>query len=56
MGEVDFVEAGSVHSSVSGAFLVRAVDLFGYGKTPAWSGEAAQTLEDQAKLVEARDS
>jgi pimeloyl-ACP methyl ester carboxylesterase len=55
-----------VHSSVSGArqwrrlmddlkaeFLVRAVNLFGYGKTPAWSGQAAQSLDDQAKLVEA---
>jgi pimeloyl-ACP methyl ester carboxylesterase len=55
-----------VHSSVSGArqwrrlidelkseFHVRAVNLFGYGKTPAWSGEAAQSLDDQANLVEA---
>jgi pimeloyl-ACP methyl ester carboxylesterase len=55
-----------VHSSVSGArqwrrlmedlqadFLVRAVNLFGYGKTPQWSSDGAQRLEDQAALVEA---
>lgn len=55
-----------VHSSVSGArqwrrlmddlkdrFRVRAVNLFGYGKTPPWPGERRQTLGDQARLVEA---
>ncbi len=55
-----------VHSSVSGArqwrrlmddlkdrFRVRAVNLFGYGDTPPWHGEATQTLADQARLVEA---
>jgi len=55
-----------VHSSVSGArqwgrlmddlkdrFRVRAVNLFGYGKTPAWSNERMQTLDDQVRLVEA---
>ena len=55
-----------VHSSVAGArqwrrlmddlkdrFRVRAVNLFGYGKTPPWPGDAAQTLDDQAGLVEA---
>jgi pimeloyl-ACP methyl ester carboxylesterase len=55
-----------VHSSVSGArqwrrliddlkdrFRVRAVNLFGYGKTPPWPGDAAQTLDEQAALVEA---
>ena len=54
-----------VHCSASGArqwrrlmddlkadFHVRAVNLFGYGKTPPWSIEAPQTLEDQARLVE----
>jgi pimeloyl-ACP methyl ester carboxylesterase len=54
-----------VHSSVSGArqwrrlmddlkarFRVRAVNLFGYGKTPAWPAEKTQSLEDQARLVE----
>ena len=54
-----------VHCSASGArqwrrlmddlkanFHVRAVNLFGYGKTPPWSIEASQTLEDQARLVE----
>jgi pimeloyl-ACP methyl ester carboxylesterase len=55
-----------VHSSVSGArqwrrlmddlkgdFRVRAVNLFGYGKTPSWPAARAQTLDDQARLVEA---
>ena len=55
-----------VHSSVSGArqwrrlmddlkdrFHVRAVNLFGYGKTPPWPGARSQTLDDQARLVEA---
>jgi pimeloyl-ACP methyl ester carboxylesterase len=55
-----------VHSSVAGArqwrrlmgdlkdrFRVRAVNLFGYGKTPPWSVEATQSLDDQARLVEA---
>ena len=34
-------------------FLVRAVNLFGYGKTSPWSSDRAQRLEDQAALVEA---
>jgi pimeloyl-ACP methyl ester carboxylesterase len=55
-----------VHSSASGArqwrrlmdelkdqCRVRAVNLFGYGKTPSWPVEATQTLSDQAHLVEA---
>jgi pimeloyl-ACP methyl ester carboxylesterase len=55
-----------VHSSVSGArqwrglmddlkshFQVRAVNLFGYGKTPPWPAETRQSLTDQARLVEA---
>jgi pimeloyl-ACP methyl ester carboxylesterase len=55
-----------VHSSVSGArqwtrliddlkdrFRVRAVNLFGYGRTPAWPAGRTQTLDDQARLVEA---
>lgn len=55
-----------VHSSVAGArqwrrlmsdledrFRVIAVNLFGYGRTPAWTGQSSQTLEDQAGLVEA---
>jgi pimeloyl-ACP methyl ester carboxylesterase len=55
-----------VHSSVSGArqwrrlmddlksdFHVRAVNLFGYGKTAPWPNETPQTLDDQARLVEA---
>jgi pimeloyl-ACP methyl ester carboxylesterase len=32
---------------------VRAVNLFGYGKTLSWPAEATQTLSDQARLVEA---
>jgi pimeloyl-ACP methyl ester carboxylesterase len=55
-----------VHSSVSGArqwrplmdylkaeFHVRAVNLFGYGKTAPWPPDREQTLDDQACLVEA---
>ncbi len=55
-----------VHSSVSGAsqwrrliddlkddFHVRAVNLYGYGRTPPWSRDVPQTLNDQARLVEA---
>jgi pimeloyl-ACP methyl ester carboxylesterase len=55
-----------VHSSVSGArqwrrlmdylkaeFHVRAVNLFGYGGTAPWPGETVQTLDDQARIVEA---
>jgi pimeloyl-ACP methyl ester carboxylesterase len=55
-----------VHSSVAGArqwrrlmeelkdqFRVRAVNLFGYGKTPSWPDHRPQTLDDQARLVEA---
>lgn len=54
-----------VHSSASGArqwrrliddlktdFHVRAVNLFGYGRTPPWPMDRPQTLEDQARLVE----
>ncbi|MGI9383405.1 MAG: alpha/beta fold hydrolase [Methyloligellaceae bacterium] len=55
-----------VHSSVAGArqwrrlmsdledrFHLIAVNLFGYGRTPAWTNERTQTLDDQAGLVEA---
>ena len=55
-----------VHSTAAGArqwrhlmenlktdFRVRAVNLFGYGKTPPWPPAIAQSLEDQARLVEA---
>jgi pimeloyl-ACP methyl ester carboxylesterase len=54
-----------VHSSAAGArqwrrlmedlkadFRVRAVNLFGYGKTPPWPPAMAQSLDDQARLVE----
>lgn len=53
-----------IHSSVAGArqwrrlmdllapdYHLIAVNLFGYGNTPAWGGETRQTLEDQARLV-----
>ena len=53
-----------LHSSVSGArqwrklmdvlaprFQVRAVNLFGYGRTAAWPDDRLQSLEDQASLV-----
>ena len=55
-----------LHSSVSGArqwrrlmddmkgqFRVRAVNLFGYGNTPPWPTGTPQSLNDQARLVEA---
>ena len=55
-----------VHSSAAGArqwrrlmddlktdFRVRAVNLFGYGKTPPWPPAVPQSLDDQARLVEA---
>ena len=55
-----------VHSSVSGArqwgrlidelrdrFRVRAVNLFGYGRTPPGPEGRTQALDDQARLVEA---
>ncbi len=54
-----------VHSSVSGArmwrrlmddlkddFHVRAVNLYGYGRTSAWPSDLPQSLDDQARLVE----
>jgi pimeloyl-ACP methyl ester carboxylesterase len=54
------------HSSVAGArqrrrliaelkdsFHLRAVNLFGYGGTPPWSGLRRQAMDDQAALVEA---
>lgn len=53
-----------IHSSVSGNrqwkrlvqdlqphFRVLALNLFGYGETSAWNGDAAQTIADQAGLV-----
>jgi pimeloyl-ACP methyl ester carboxylesterase len=33
-------------------FHVRAVNLYGYGRTPPWSVDAPQSLDDQAHLVE----
>lgn len=53
-----------VHSSVAGArqwrsmmdhlagsYRLIAINLFGYGRTPAWDSDRRQTLEDQARLV-----
>jgi len=53
-----------VHSSMAGArqwsalsqslehrSLVRAVNLFGYGNTPAWSGAMPPSLDDYAELL-----
>ncbi len=55
-----------VHSSVAGArqwrkliaqlapsYHLRAPNLIGYGGTPAWREARSQTLEDQARLIEA---
>ena len=55
-----------VHSSAAGAresrpnssksqdrLRVRAVNLFAYGKTPPWPPAVPQSLDDQARLVEA---
>jgi pimeloyl-ACP methyl ester carboxylesterase len=54
-----------IHSSVAGArqwrslmetlgdrFRFLAVNLYGYGKTPPWPGPQAQSLLDQAKLLD----
>lgn len=38
---------------LKGQFRVRAVNLFGYGKTPPWPPDTIQSLSDQARLVEA---
>ncbi len=53
-----------VHASMSGAsqwnslvealqphFTLRALNLFGYGRTPAWPAPAVPTLDDYAELV-----
>ncbi len=55
-----------VHSSVAGArqwrklidvlahnFHVKAINLFGYGRTPSWTTPPSQTLADHAALIEA---
>jgi pimeloyl-ACP methyl ester carboxylesterase len=38
---------------LKGRFRIRAVNLFGYGKTLPWPNETTQSLDDQARLVEA---
>ena len=40
-------------SDLEGRFHLIAVNLFGYGRTPAWTSQRSQTLEDQVGLVEA---
>ena len=40
-------------SGLEDRFHFIAVNLFGYGRTPAWTNQRSQTLEDQAGLVEA---
>ena len=55
-----------IHSSVSGArqwrrlmsdlesrFHTVAINLLGYGRTPAWPADRPQTLDDQAALIDA---
>jgi pimeloyl-ACP methyl ester carboxylesterase len=55
-----------VHSSVAGArqwrellddgkdrFHLRAVNLFGYGRTPPWPNHRPQTIDDQVGLIAA---
>lgn len=39
--------------SLAGTYRVKAVNLFGYGRTPAWTNARPQTLVDQAALIEA---
>jgi pimeloyl-ACP methyl ester carboxylesterase len=41
------------NGGAEGPVCVRAVNLFGYGKTPPWPTKKTQTLDDQARLVEA---
>lgn len=40
-------------SDLEDGFHLIAVNLIGYGRTPPWTGERSQTLEDQARLVDA---
>lgn len=37
---------------LKGSFRVRAVNLYGYGKTPSWAADRPQSLDDQARLAE----
>lgn len=42
----------SLMDTLAGRYHLVAVNLFGYGRTPPWPGDAPQSLEDQARLVE----
>jgi len=44
---------GSLMPLLGGRWTVRAVNLFGYGGTPAWQDAAPPTLDDYAALVAA---
>jgi pimeloyl-ACP methyl ester carboxylesterase len=41
----------ALSATLSANYAVHAVDLYGHGARPAWSGPAPLTLEDEAKLV-----
>ena len=41
----------SLVNSLRDRYHVLAINLFGYGQTPSWTGNSNQTLYDQAKLV-----
>ncbi len=41
----------SLINSLRDRYHVLAINLFGYGQTPSWTGNSNQTLYDQAKLV-----
>ena len=43
---------GSLMNALSDTFHLIAINLYGYGATPAWSDGETQTLEDQAQLLE----
>jgi len=41
----------SLMQALDGRFRLRAINLFGYGQTPAWSDQRPPTLEDYGELV-----
>jgi pimeloyl-ACP methyl ester carboxylesterase len=42
---------GSLTGALKDRFRVRAINLYGYGKTPAWPSQQSPTLDDYADLV-----
>jgi len=42
---------GTLTEALERRFSVRALNLFGYGRTPAWPAPAVPTLDDYAELV-----